>query len=150
MSDTGKTVVGVPEDVAGEFKLMKQRRKYRWMTLKLDHDSFQVSVEKTGEAASSAADFVKALPESEARYAVFDYEFTTKDGRKTSKIYFVIWTPAAALARSKMFYTSQRRALDKAFTGVEDLTASDRAAIIKVIAPVAAAKDDDDDWDPDA
>jgi cofilin len=150
MSDTGKTVVTVPEAVATEFKLMKQRRKYRWLLLKLDHDTFELSIEKSGEPASTHADFVKALPEAEARFAVYDYEYTTRDGRKTDKIFLVVWTPASALARSKMFYTSQRRALDKSFTGVEDLHADDRASITKVIAPAASAKDDDEEWDPDA
>src|SRR3546814_15871079 len=33
------------------------------------------------------------LPFTDCRYVVFDKEFTTHDGRKTNKLFFVAWLP---------------------------------------------------------
>ena len=70
--------------------------------------------------------------------------------RKADKLYFVLWTPPAASGRSKMFVSSQRRSLDTVFTGVEDLHASTRGELAKVLTPQKKGDEDEDAWDPDA
>jgi hypothetical protein len=42
-----------------DFKQLKIRHKFRWMTIRADHDTFVVSTDKTGAADSSPEDFLK-------------------------------------------------------------------------------------------
>jgi hypothetical protein len=93
---------------------------------------------------------LQALPISEARYAIFDYEYKTKDGRKADKLIFVLWTPDSAGGRSKMFYTSQRRALDIVFTGVEDTQCSTVDHVAKALGETSMEVEEEAEWDPDA
>lgn len=52
------------------------------MILKLNPESFEIQVEKTGENKPTAyADFLNALPLTEARFAVFDHEVRLEGNR---------------------------------------------------------------------
>lgn len=86
-------------EVAAEFKQLKMRRKYRFVFFKID--GAQIIVDATGPPTATYADFIKALPDSDCRYAVYDHEFMTADGRKASKLFFITWyaqmTQASAL-----------------------------------------------------
>lgn len=54
--------------------------------------------------------FISNLPETSCRYAVYDYEFKTKDGRSSAKIYFFTWSasrsPPRCLPRSRAHPTA--------------------------------------------
>jgi cofilin len=144
---TGVNVV-VPEATLNEFKALKTRRKYRWIVFRIEESTLELQVEKAGAPSSTGRDLIKALPISEARYAVFDFEYTTKDGRRTSKLVFIVWTPS--IGKTGMLYASQRRNLDNSITGIGlDVQAGDSAKIAKVL---ELDKDDEseEEWDPDA
>jgi len=51
--------VTVPPETIAEFKALKTRRKYRFMTLKIDPTAFTVSVDKSAPASATGADFLK-------------------------------------------------------------------------------------------
>ena len=48
------------------------------------------------------------------RFAVFDLEFETADGRQESKIIFVLYCPDIAQSRSKFTYTASKDSFKKA------------------------------------
>lgn len=93
---------------------------------------------------------LQALPGTDARYGIYDHEYTTRDGRKTDKLFFILWTPESAGGRAKMFYTTQRRALDVAFTGIEDAQCSNTDQLAKLLGEKSMEVEETADWDPDA
>ncbi len=188
-SATG-TSITVPDAVRQAFLDMKQKRAHRWMTFKLDQTTFELSVADTsgpgagasagavggtGAAAAASAGtanlkaevaaFVKKLPDSEARYAVFDLPIQNKYGGSGTRLYLFLWAPASA-GRSNLFYASQKKSLSSFFSGVEDAQVSSRKAVEDVLLPPPAAAagggakfggakksgggGDDSDFDPDA
>jgi hypothetical protein len=59
--------VTVPPETIAEFKALKTRRKYRFMTLKIDPTAFTVSVDKSAPASATGADFLKVRGLGSAR-----------------------------------------------------------------------------------
>lgn len=82
------SIAPTPE-VTAAFKQLKMRRAHRFVLFKIDGAA--INVDATGPPAASFADFMRALPDSDCRYAVYDHEFLTSDGRKSSKLFFVTW-----------------------------------------------------------
>lgn len=141
--------VNAGEAVLAEFKALRTRRKYRYIIFKIEEETLELVVEKTGPPTSTARDLINSLPISQPRYACYDLDYTTKDGRKASKLFFIVWTPA--VGRSGLLYASQRRNLDAVISGVEDAQVGSKEALAKLIEP-SNGKDDEeeDEWDPDA
>lgn len=50
-------------------------------------------------------DLKKSLPYTECRFAIFDHDIVTADGRKTSKLWFISWLPTNSTPHHKMAYT---------------------------------------------
>ena len=71
---------------------------------------------------------------------------------KKGELLFFIWTPASAPAHSKMLYSSQRRsgAINAAFSGVRDITATSADEVRRALGMVCADDADDGEFDPDA
>ncbi len=67
---------------------------------------------------------------------IFDHEFVRSDGRPASKLYLVVWTPPTASPHSKMFYTSQKAALNSTITGVRCACAFPSASTL--VTPITA------------
>jgi cofilin len=142
--------VTVPAAAAAAFSALK-RRQHRFVTFRVDGATFALHVDKAGAASASGADLLKALPATSARYAAHDHEYVTRDGRKTSKLFLILWTPSGAVGKDNMLYASQRRCLDAAFTGVEDAQCSSTAQVAKLLQLSALLPDEDEaDWDCDA
>ena len=121
------------------------------MTFAVDASTFELRVDVAAPASASGADLVKALPATHARYVLHDHEFSTRDGRKASKLYCILWTPSGAVGKDNMLYASQRRALDGAFTGIEDAQCSSTTQVAALLGLAALMPDDDEpEWDPDA
>jgi hypothetical protein len=133
---------------------LKQRRAFQWILLRIDPDSLQVAVERTG---SGDAALLAALPRNDARFLIYDRESQRQAGPSSTRgIAFVTWTPDGAHARAKALYSSQRRALDGAVTGVHDAHAASAAQLWRALGrqpDVAAANEEEEAqaaWDPDA
>ena len=75
------------EECSQLFEELKIKRKHRFIIYKIGES--QIEVESVGERSATLQDFGKALPYTDSRYAIFDYEYTTVDGRQASKLYFV-------------------------------------------------------------
>lgn len=72
-----------------EFKKMKIRRRYRYMICRIEQDT--VAVDRLGERDAGTTELKAELPNSDCRYVIYDYEYTTPDGRKPSKLFFLCW-----------------------------------------------------------
>lgn len=57
------------------------------------------------------------MPENEPRYAVVDIKFETDDGRETSKLVMITWSPDTAKVRMKMIYAGSKETLKCEFAG---------------------------------
>ena len=84
------------------------------------------------------AELVKRLPETEPRYVVVDWAYTTNDGRETDKVVLISWVPDSAKVKQKvcgarrscgvafltpppltqMLYSGTKSALTSALTGI--------------------------------
>jgi len=167
MSAGGASSVVVPPDVAAMYADFKTRRAFRWMLLSLDLERFELRVDRTGAPASGVEDFLKALPDGEARYAVYDQVVHNKYGGTNTRLFAFMWSPSTA-GRSNMAYASCRKSLDKFFSGTQACQCTSRKAIEEILAAAAlpaggaaagggggaakkkAADDEDAEFDPDA
>ena len=167
MSAGGASSVVVPADVAAMYADFKTRRAFRWMLLALDLERFELRVDRTGAPASGVDEFLKALPDGEARYAVYDQVVHNKYGGKNTRLFAFMWSPSTA-GRNNMAYASCRKSLDKFFAGTQACQCTSRKAIEEILAAAAlpaggagagaggggakkkAADDDDGEFDPDA
>ncbi|GAB9463638.1 Actin depolymerizing factor [Globisporangium polare] len=133
-------------EVSAEFKQLKMRRKYRFVFFKID--GAQILVDATGPPTATYADFVNALPDSDCRYAVYDHEFMTADGRKSSKLFFVTWIPHNSNPQFKMAYTHAKSTIRAVCDGALDVNANTKKEIEQSMGVSSGdASDSDSDFD---
>ncbi|PVF93127.1 actin depolymerizing protein [Serendipita vermifera] len=100
---------------------MKQKGvKHKYITLKLINvergsvDPPTIIVDKVVEEGSPEANyesFLDTLPEEDARWAVYDFDFDLGDAGKRSKLILFSWCPDSTKMRVKMVFASSARAL---------------------------------------
>ena len=110
--------VAVADDCVTKFNELKLGHTYRYLILKLNDDSTEIIVEHEGGPDATYDEFKGKLPADDGRYAIFDFEFDTKDGGKRNKILFILWAPDSAKIKSKMLYTSSKADLKKMLVGI--------------------------------
>jgi len=99
-----------------DFKLGKgEKLRYIIYTIK---DKKTIVIEKKGVRSKTYDDFCEELPENEPRYGLVDLEFTTTDGRPTSKMVLITWNPDTGAVRPKMLYSGSKEAIKTALNGV--------------------------------
>ncbi|KAG0003314.1 cofilin [Entomortierella chlamydospora] len=103
-------------DCLAAFQDLKIGKKYKFIIYKLSDDKKSIVVESKAEAGSYD-DFLKHLPETECRWAVYDFDYKIPDGER-NKIVFFTWAPTEAPIRPKMLYASSKDALRKSLMGV--------------------------------
>jgi cofilin len=113
------TGVVVDEEVVNTFTPFKlqQGEKLRYYIYMIK-DKKTIVIESKGTREKTYEDFAAALPENDCRYGLLDFEFTTEDGRPTSKLVLLTWNPDTAPIRSKMLYSGSKEALKSALPGV--------------------------------
>ena len=57
------------------------------------------------------------MQEKNARYAVFDLEYDTAEGKR-DKIVFVLWCPDSCRIKEKMLFSSTKLTIKQAFVGL--------------------------------
>lgn len=72
----------------------------------------------TGEVSGDYDDFIAALPESECRYAIYDYKYVNADDCEFSKLVFVVWNPDSARLKNKMLYASTKDFFKSRLSGI--------------------------------
>lgn len=165
--------ISVPPSVLETWKDFKTKRMYKWMLLRLDLDRFELCVDRTGAPTSSMEDFIKALPDSEPRYAVFDQVKQNAYGGINTRLYCFLWSPSNA-GKMNLGYAASRKSLDSFFAGVEAKQCTTKKGVEEVLTAAGSSggqaggvasttgkgagavpkkkkiDDDDDAFDPDA
>ncbi|CAH0488126.1 unnamed protein product [Peronospora farinosa] len=119
--DVPANAITPTDAVMDEFKQLKMRRKYRYILFRIEAD--KVIVDTTASSSATFADFNASLPDSDCRYAVYDHEFVTADGRKSSKLFFVTWIPQNSHPGFKMAYTHAKSAIQSVCEGCFEVSA---------------------------
>jgi len=115
------------------FKLKCPPFNYRYFIYKIENDS-QIVIESTGPIEYDYEKFYEVITKikDECRYALADLEVTTSDGRPTSKMVFIAWSPDTAKIKSKMLYVSGKEDIKRVLVGVGiHLDAKDETEIEK-------------------
>lgn len=118
------------------FQELKLRHKYKYIIFKLSDDNKEIVVENSAESADYS-DFLGQLPESEPRYAIYDFEYEKPGEGLRSKIVFYAWTPDTSKVRAKMLYASSKDALRRKLVGIAievqgtDLSEVDEEAVLE-------------------
>lgn len=117
----GKSMSGVA--VAGDclsvFNKVKMRTSdLQWATFRVEENEGSVLTDATGEISGAHDDFLKALPDGECRYAVYDYKYTNADGCEYSKLVFIVWNPDTARLKNKMLYASTKDFFKSRLSGI--------------------------------
>ncbi|KAG5191746.1 hypothetical protein JKP88DRAFT_230865 [Tribonema minus] len=126
-------------------KDLKLRRKYRFLVLRIEGG--EVVPDATAPPAAGAPQLEAALPFSDCRYCVYDQDYTTDDGRKTSRLLFISWLPHNATPYAKMAYAHGKTAVRRRMEGLFDVAAS---AFADVAAALGIEDDEDSDSDLDS
>ena len=98
------------------------RRKYKYIIFKIG--DFEIQVEKAGGRRETYEDMKACLPFTDCRFAVYDQEYRTADGRPASKIWFISWFPENSTPYNKMAYTTAKTSFRDAIPGVFDAMAT--------------------------
>jgi cofilin len=80
----------VNDECVTKFNELQAKRLHRFVTYKLEN-SKEIVVDITGERAATYEDFTKALPENDCRFAVYDFDYMTKEEVPKSKIFYIFW-----------------------------------------------------------
>jgi cofilin len=89
MSRTG---ISVSNECITEFNEFKIRNKHLYMIFNIVGEK-EVKIEKTGPPNATYDQFLADLPDKEARYAVFKFDYTHADGQR-QKLVFFLWYQA--------------------------------------------------------
>lgn len=88
MANTGVIVSQAVVDQFGDFKLSKNKTTF--LIFKIANKKEIVTDHTSGEGESYST-FLALMPENECRFAIYSFEFTTKDGRPTNKLVSISW-----------------------------------------------------------
>ena len=74
--------------------------------------------------------FTALLPESDCRYAVYDFAYVGNEGIEKNKLFFVSWVPDVAKVKSKMLYASSKERFRRELDGIQlEIQATDPSEI---------------------
>ena len=107
-------------------KINKQKPEIRWASFEIKDDKIVVTEEEPRDKTWAA--FVESRKPDQPNFSVFDYEYSTADGRECTAKLFVSWIPDRAKVKAKMSYASAKDGLKKQLggaVGFTDLQAND-------------------------
>jgi cofilin len=82
--------VGVNAACIETFQAFKMGKKFKYVIFGVSNDNTEIIVLKTSDSPSYD-EFVADLPETDCRWAVYDFEYEKEDGGKRNKICFFSW-----------------------------------------------------------
>ncbi|MFE5326186.1 actin-binding ADF family protein [Embleya sp. NPDC056575] len=109
--------VGVNDQCLQEYQALKLKKTYKYIVFNLNKDNTEIIVEKTS-TSQDYDDFIADLPETECRWAVYDFEFEKEGAGKRNKLTFVSWAPDTAKVKQKMLFASSKDALRRSLVGI--------------------------------
>ncbi|XP_074583621.1 actin-depolymerizing factor 5-like [Curcuma longa] len=108
----------VKQECLSSFMEMKWKKVSRYVVYKIDEQAREVRVDKVGGAGEGYDGLAAALPADDCRYAVFDFDFVSRDNCQKSKIFFITWSPTASRIRSKILYATSKQGLRRLLEGI--------------------------------
>ncbi|XP_003389639.1 PREDICTED: cofilin-like [Amphimedon queenslandica] len=119
----------VSPDVKAMYESIKKHHAKKWAFFEIDR-SKRVVLTQSGEGRDiTKREEDKKIFEGEVKaklrddqplYILYDFEFTTKEGRLIEKIAFITWVSDRAPIRDKMSYSSTKDAVKKCFDGLSN------------------------------
>ncbi|MEU9804230.1 actin depolymerization factor/cofilin-like domain-containing protein [Streptomyces sp. NPDC051000] len=109
--------VAVNDLCVQEYRALKLEKKHRYVLFNLNKDNTEIVVEKVS-SSPEYDDFIADLPETECRWAVYDFEFEKEGAGKRNKLTFVSWAPDTAKVKQKMLFAASQEALRRSFEGI--------------------------------
>lgn len=82
--------VGVHPDCVTAFQALKLKKQHKYIIFTLNESFSEIVVDKTS-TVQDYDDFISDLPETECRWAIYDFEFEKEGGGKRNKIVFLSW-----------------------------------------------------------
>lgn len=104
----------IDEAVSQHFNDLRMKRTHRFLIVAITEDGKNATVESVGERAATFADFKAKMPADQPRYAIFDLEYATADGRKESKLVFIMYSPDLCTKGTLRFVYAQNKDAIKA------------------------------------
>ena len=133
----------VNPNVLEVFKELKIRRKHRFLILHIT--DIDINIDIIGERNKTFEDMTSLLPFTSCRYIIYDHEYETTDGRKTSKLWFINWMPSNSTPYNKMAFASAKSKIRDQLEGVFDAQATNIDEIAIRIGIKKEEEDEDDD-----
>ncbi|KAE8662512.1 Actin-depolymerizing factor [Hibiscus syriacus] len=110
--------MGVADHTKDTFLELKRKKVHRYVIFRIDEKKREIVVDKTGAPAETYDDFTASLPETDCRYAVYDFDFVTSENCQKSKIFFIAWCPSSSRIRAKMLYATSKDRLRRELDGI--------------------------------
>lgn len=116
--------IAVLDECTTAFKELLKDRKHSAVVLKISDDLSSVVVDKTlppneaGTAEASYKKFLETLPESDCRFAIYDFEYVVSDITK-NRVVMILWSPDSSKVKSKMMYASSKQAVLNTLEGIQ-------------------------------
>ncbi|MFC9740530.1 actin-binding ADF family protein [Streptomyces noursei] len=110
------TEVTVSDDCLKKFQELKRDKKLKYIVFDFNKDETEIIVLKSS-SSWDYDEFLEDLPETECRWAVYDFEFDKGEGKR-NKLLFFSWTPDAAKVKQKMSAASAKHTLRKQLVGI--------------------------------
>ena len=82
--------VAVNPECLDAFQELKLKKKYKYIIFGLNKDKTEI-VSIKADTSKDYDEFLTDLPESECRWAVYDFEFQKEEGGQRNKIVFYSW-----------------------------------------------------------
>jgi cofilin len=83
----------ISEDIGQHFNDLRMKRAYRYLIVALSEDGTQAVLQTAGARTAPFSEFKAAMPDNQPRYAIYDLEYKTADGRNESKLVFIMYSP---------------------------------------------------------
>ncbi|MEU7086829.1 actin-binding ADF family protein [Streptomyces achromogenes] len=109
--------VAVNDRCVQEYQALKIEKKHRYVLFNLNADNTEIVVEKVS-SSPEYDDFIADLPETECRWAVYDFEFEKEGAGERSKLVFVSWLPDTAKVKQKMLFAASKEELRRSLVGI--------------------------------
>jgi len=99
----------VSQEAQDKFNALRMSRASRYLIFRITEDKSTLILEKEGERSAPFSEFAAAMNLKEPRFAVYDLEFKTDDGRAESKVVFILYSPDDATNSSDRFMYAQNK-----------------------------------------
>jgi len=121
--------VGVNPACLETYQELKLGKKIKYIIYNLNKDNTEIIVEKKSDSANYE-EFLGDLPETECRWAVYDFEYEKEGAGKRNKLCFIAWAPDDSKIKQKMVFAASKDALRRTLVGIAaEIQATDASEV---------------------